>query len=97
MAEVKEGIVDLKEYRDKKETPDELVEKLKVALAKAKEGKLRTVLLHFSYETEDPDRPLDENTIIYHKEQNLLEVIGLIELMKTMAIDLTFDDEDEDY
>lgn len=91
----KEGIVDLKDYKDKIEVPKELVEILRLLLDKTGNGKLRTIVAYFSYEKDDLDHTLEEETIIYHKDQNLIEVLGIASLLKTLITDMVLEESEE--
>jgi hypothetical protein len=88
-----EEIVDLTKYKRKKkeeeERPPEFVmEKVQMLLDKAKEGKLTVAIVHFMYKTEKNEEDPDEEeggTLMWHKENNAIELLGLTDLIKSVA------------
>jgi hypothetical protein len=98
------NIVDLSKKREeaKKERekiPEPLIEKLRKVVQKAEEDKIRSLVLNFDYETEeDEEDDGSSGTMFFNKTQSPLEIIGVIEVMKSQAFHMLFvqDDCDEE-
>lgn len=83
------------------EVPKFVVELLEKMLAKAKEGKLKTIITHFNYQ-EGEDEKFHGGTIFWNESGNPIEILGLAELVKSVALDYVYsvtdgDDESDEH
>jgi len=87
-------LVDFKKAKEEKEKiPEFLLEKIELLLVKAKEGKLRTAIIHFDFIPDDDEEHDEDNptiiggTLLWNHVHNGLELLGLIETIKALALD----------
>jgi hypothetical protein len=73
------------------ETPKFVVEVLEKMLAKAKEGKLDTLIAHFSCKPSDTEEEYNAGTVFWNDSGNPVEMVGLTEILKSMALSYVFD------
>lgn len=92
------NIIDLSKEREKIEeeqnrTPEIVIEKLEMLVEKAKEGKLNIAIVHFDYDIEEEEGDRG-GTLLWNKNNNILEILGLIEIIKDVA---KYEIEEEEY
>lgn len=85
-----EDIVDLKNYKDKKEEegnkpPECIVKTLEFMLEKAKAGKLTLLALHYYADMDDEMEK--GGTLLWNESENDLELLGIAEVIKSIALD----------
>lgn len=56
---------------------------------KAKNGKLSTFICHFNFEAEE-DETLRGGTLLWNKHNNAIELLGLSELVKSVALECVY-------
>lgn len=69
--------------------PEFLLEKIQQLNDMAVNGKLRSVLLHYDYENDESD--MQGGTMMWHYSGNALELLGLAEVIKSVALDFTLE------
>jgi len=83
-------LLDFNKMKTEDEKPPEiLMEKLQLMNDKAKAGKLKNVVLHFDYENDEGET--EGGTMLWHRENNALELLGLSEVVKSAALQFAFD------
>jgi hypothetical protein len=91
MADKEKEIVDLKTYKTKKQTednkpPEFIIKTFELLLEKAKQGKLTIAAMHYMYEADEEDEEKG-STLLWHRDDNSLELLGISELIKTVALE----------
>jgi MoaA/NifB/PqqE/SkfB family radical SAM enzyme len=70
--------------------PKFVINMLEEALKRAKEGKLETLIAHFNFsESEDGDA-IRGGTIMWNKANNAIELLGLSEFVKSVALECVY-------
>ena len=84
-----------KDHAEKEENklPDFFIEKIETLLEKAKEGKIQNLVLHFDFgdEVENDDGEIVGGTLLWNRSRNAAELIGIVEIIKTLALDAALD------
>lgn len=85
-------IIDLTKRREeleeeKEKLPEFALNKLRLLLDKAEKGKVRSLVINFSFDDEG-DQEDAGGTLFFNKSQSALKILGVIELMKVTALDL---------
>ena len=78
------------------QTPAFVIEILEKVLAKAKEGKLKTLITHFGFVQDDTEE-YQGGTVLWNDSGNAVEMVGVTEILKHMAMDYVFSDHDHDH
>lgn len=70
------------------EIPDFVIKMLELMLEKAKAGTLKSFITNFTYQDKE-EEPFMGGTVLWNYTNNPLEILGAIELMRSVAIDYT--------
>ena len=82
-------VIEFKAPQEDKEVPKYVHELLEVLNQKIKEGKLKTLLCQFHFQDSE-DEPYNGGTVLWNESNNPMELLGLVEVFKTVALDLVF-------
>lgn len=77
--------------------PLQLVEKIEKLNKVTKEGRLRRVVVSYAYDAQDDEEMIDGEMFFWHDLNNMYEIVGAAEAVKTLAIGMSlggvFEDE----
>jgi hypothetical protein len=82
-------VIEFKRSKEE-EIPKFIAETLELILTKVKEGKLKTIICHFNHQEKEEDM-LQGGTMFWNYNQNPVEILGLMEVMKSSALDFVHD------
>lgn len=82
-------VIEFKKPPEEK-VPEFVTEMLELILEQSKKGTLRTIVCHFTHEPDTKEEdPHAGGTLFWNHNHNPLEILGLLEIMKSVALDYT--------
>lgn len=83
-------VLEFKKNKEEEQVPKFAVEMIEKLLEKAKNGQLKNLVLHFNYIEDDISNKHEGGTLFWNETGNPVETLGLVEMIKSFALDLAF-------